>query len=73
MKHIYNTWIKFGEFLGKISSTIILFFLFFFLFTPIAIFLKLIGKDLLNKKIDKNKTSYWLSREMQPTSMKYQF
>ena len=70
---IYNGWIKFGEEIGKVTSKIILFILFFLLFTPIALFFRVIGKDLLNKKIQKEKKSYWIKREVQPTSMKYQF
>ena len=70
---IYNGWIKFGDTIGKVTSKIILFVLFFLLFTPIALFLRVIGKDLLDKKIKRDKKSYWIEREEQPTSMKYQF
>ena len=31
------------------------------------------SKDLLNKKVDKSKKSYWIERESQPESMKQQF
>jgi hypothetical protein len=69
----YNIWMKVGEFIGGIVSKIILFILFFGLFTPISIFLKVIGKDLLHKKLDKSQESYWTNREIQPQSMKNQF
>lgn len=69
----YKVWVKFGEFIGGIISKIIILTLFYGMFTPIAIVLKILGKDLLNKKLDKESKSYWLIREKQPESMKYQF
>ena len=73
LEKFYDIWMKIGEFLGKISSTIIMFILFFMLFTPISFILKLLSKDLLKKKIDKNSTTYWIKRDEQPQSMKNQF
>jgi hypothetical protein len=72
-KSFYDIWMKIGEILGKISSSIILFIIFFILFTPISFILKLLSKDLLKKKIDKNSTTYWIKRDDQPQSMKNQF
>ncbi len=69
----YKVWIKIGDFIGGIISKIIMFILYFGLFTPISIFLKILGKDLLNKKVDKSPESYWIEREKQPESMKNQF
>ena len=69
----YKIWIKFGEFIGNYISKIVLFILYFAVFTPISLLLKLLGKDLLNKKIDKNTATYWIDRDEQPQSMKYQF
>jgi hypothetical protein len=70
---VYKYWIKFGDKLGQFTSKIALSIIFFLLFTPISLFLKLMGKDLLDKNIEKSKKSYWIEREIQPTSMKYQF
>ncbi|MDB4056846.1 hypothetical protein N9522_00665 [Candidatus Thioglobus sp.] len=69
----YKIWIKIGEFIGGIISKIIMFALYFGLFTPVSIFLKILRKDLLNKKVDKSKSTYWNNRERQPESMKNQF
>lgn len=73
LTQFYTIWTKVGEFIGGIISKIVMFILFYGLFTPVAIFLRLIGKDLLNKKIDKSQESYWIERETQPQSMKNQF
>ncbi len=69
----YNIWMKFGKIMNKISTFIIMFILFYFLFTPISLILKMFSKDLLNKKIDSTVSSYWIKREEQPQSMKKQF
>lgn len=69
----YNVWMKIGHVIGGAVSITILFVLFFMVFTPIALFLKLIRKDLLNKKLDKTQDSYWIDRDIQPHSMKQQF
>ncbi len=71
-KKIYNYWIKFGEILGIFTSKITLSIIFFAIFTPISIVLKLIGKEPLDRAID-GRDSYWVDRDTQPTSMKYQF
>lgn len=69
----YNVWIKIGEFMGNIISKVIIVILFYGIFTPIALILKLLGKDLLGKKLDQKSTSYWIKRESQPGSLKNQF
>lgn len=73
LSSFYKIWMRIGEFIGGIISKIMLFILYFFIFTPIAFVLRLIGKDMLNKKIDKSQKSYWNIREIQPESMKNQF
>ena len=70
---LYKKWVFFGMFVGKINSYIILCILFYGLITPIALFFKVIGRDALNKKMDKKKTTYWATKEQQPMSMRYQF
>ncbi len=69
----YKNWIKLGEFIGGITSLIVMFILFFGLFTPISLLFKVTGKDSLNKKIDRSSDSYWITRTRQPESMKNQF
>ena len=70
---MYRTWVRSGEFVGAILSKVIMFLLYFGLFTPMALIMRILGKDLLNKKLDKNTDTYWIIRETQPESMKNQF
>jgi uncharacterized membrane protein len=69
----YQIWIRFGDLLGKINGFLISFILFYVIFTPVAILLKLMKKDLLSKKLDRAKSSYFIDRKEQPHSMKNQF
>tara|TARA_Y100000992_G_scaffold292036_1_gene249088 strand:- start:929 stop:1300 length:372 start_codon:yes stop_codon:yes gene_type:complete len=65
-------WFKFGLFLGRIFSPIIMSFIFFFVVTPIAILMKLLKKDLLNLKFNNNDT-YWIEKDEPKSKMKNQF
>ena len=65
-------WIKFGMILGKIIAPIIMGLIYFVIITPIGLFMRLIGKDLLRTKFSKN-NSYWIKREKNIGSMKKQF
>ena len=64
-------WIKFGILLGKIISPIVMSLVFFFVVTPIGIFVKILKKDVMGLKI--GESSYWITREDKIQSMKKQF
>ena len=65
-------WVKFGEILGRIIAPIVMGIVYFLIITPIGLFMRLIGKDLLGIKFSENK-SYWIKREKSIGSMKRQF
>jgi len=67
-------WMQFGLLLGMIVSPIVLGVIFFGLFTPIAMLMRLSGRDELRLKYTQ-KTSHWISREepVKSKSFKYQF
>ena len=65
-------WFKFGIFLGKIISPLIMGIIFFLVVTPIGFVMRLLGKDLLNLKYNKNK-SYWIEKDSLKSKMKNQF
>lgn len=69
-------WMKFGLLLGKIVSPIALGILFYAVFSPMGVVLRLFGKDPLRLKRDADATSYWIAREPPgppPGSMTNQF
>ena len=65
-------WFKFGIFLGKIISPIIMGVIFFFVVTPIGLIMKTLRKDLLNLEYNKN-TTYWIEKSGPKSKMKNQF
>ena len=65
-------WFKFGIFLGKIVSPLIMGVIFFFVVTPIGLIMRMLGKDLLNLKQNKNK-SYWIEKSGPKSKMRNQF
>ena len=65
-------WFKFGIFLGKIVSPIIMGIIFFFVVTPTGVLMRIFGKDLLNLKYNNNK-SYWIEKTGPKSKMKNQF
>ena len=65
-------WFKLGLFLGKIVSPIIMFFIFFIVVTPIGILMRLLKKDLLKLKYNKDDT-YWIEKNDIKSNMKNQF
>ena len=65
-------WFKFGILLGRIVSPVIMGLIFFLVVTPIALIMRIIGKDLLNLKFNKEK-SYWIEKTGPKSKMKNQF
>ena len=65
-------WFKFGNFLGKIISPVIMGIIFFLVVTPIAILMRLLKKDLINIKFN-NDRSYWIEKDKVKSKMKNQF
>ena len=65
-------WFKFGLFLGKLISPLIMGFIFFLVVTPIGLLMRMFGKDLLNLKFN-TKKSYWIKKDGLKSKMKNQF
>ena len=67
-----KVWFKFGIFLGKIISPVVMGIIFFLVVTPIAFLMRILKKDLLNLKFNKN-SSYWIEKTDPKSTMKNQF
>ena len=65
-------WFKFGIFLGKIISPLIMGAIFFLVVTPIGLIMRLLRKDILGLKFNNNK-SYWIEKTGPKSKMKNQF
>lgn len=55
----YRGWMKVAHLIGGVVTTVILSTVFFLIFAPIGLLFRLIGKDHLDRKIDKLTPSYW--------------
>ena len=66
-------WFKFGLLIGSIVAPIVMAFVYFFTVLPTGLIMRLLGKDLLKQKLDKNAKSYWIERKEPMGSMKNQF
>ena len=72
LKPLNKLWFKFGLLLGKIISPFVMGIIFFIVVTPIAILMRLLRKDLLKLKFNKN-NSYWIQKSGPKSKMKNQF
>ena len=65
-------WFKFGNFLGKVISPLIMGIIFFLVVTPMGFLMRMLGKDLINLKYNKSDT-YWIKKSGPRSKMKNQF
>jgi hypothetical protein len=63
IKPIYQAAFFIAQILGWINTRLILGLIFYLIFAPIAILFKMIKKDPLDRKIDRQAKSYWISRD----------
>ena len=59
---VYWIWMKLAHLLGWVNTRLLLGIIFFVIITPMAVVMKVFGRDALNRKIDKNVDSYWIPR-----------
>jgi flagellar biosynthesis protein FlhB len=58
-----RAWMKFGELLGRVVSPVVLGLIFFGVFTPFAVVMRLFGRDAMCRKWDAAAPSYWVKRD----------
>ena len=66
-------WFKFGLLIGSIVAPIVMAFVYFVTVVPTGLIMRLLRKDILKQKLDKNAKSYWIERKEPMGSMKNQF
>ena len=65
-------WFYIGNFIGSCMSYIVMFLIFIATIIPIGFLLKVMNKDVVDKKLDKNAKSYWKIKK-DKVSLKNQF
>lgn len=63
LQPLNRAWFQLGLLLGKIVNPIVLSLVFFLVFTPAALLLRLFGKDLLRLRPVPGSRSYWILRQ----------
>ena len=66
-------WIQIGGGLSIIVNPIIIGLLFYFIFTPLSLIIRIFKKDLLNTNFNRTDKSYWIVREKKPEPINRQF
>lgn len=64
MKPFHTAWMKFAFILGWFWTRIFLGIFYYFIITPTGLLMRLLGKDLLDEKLDKSAKSYWHKRDV---------
>ena len=66
-------WFKLGLALGAVVAPVVMALVYFTTVVPIGLIMRLMGKDMLRQKLNKNAKSYWIERIEPMGSMKSQF
>jgi hypothetical protein len=76
LRPLNRLWLKFGLLLHRVINPLVMGLLFFAVFTPMGMLMRLGGKDFLRLKFRAPDASYWISRTdpaNAPGSMRNQF
>jgi hypothetical protein len=63
LRPLYFAWMAVGLTLGTIVTTVLLTVFFLLVITPVGLFFRLIGRDALHRKFDRQAASYWIPKE----------
>ena len=63
LKEFYKRWMKVAHGIGAIVTNVILSVIYYCIFGVVGIVLRIMGKDIMNQKLNTQVKSYWLARE----------
>ncbi len=63
LRPLNRAWMRLGALLNAVVSPLVLGLMFFGMITPMAIAMRLAGRDALRLKFDRAPVSYWVERE----------
>ncbi|MFA5144382.1 MAG: SxtJ family membrane protein [Candidatus Omnitrophota bacterium] len=63
LKYFYIPWMKLAFVLSWLNTRLLLCFIFYFIFSPIGLIMRLFRVDLLERKFDRSRGSYWKPKE----------
>ena len=73
LRFLSDAWEKFGLFLGKLFSPVILTLIYLITIVPVNLVVRILRIDLINKEVSNKVTSYWIKRKDSKVNFKDQF
>lgn len=70
LKQVYLGWMAMALAIGTVMTAVLLTLFFILVITPVGLFFKLIGRDVLQRKFDREAPSYWITKEYPITDRK---
>ncbi len=64
LRPVFQVWLKVAHFIGQVNTLVILTLLYYLVFTPYALVMRLFGRDSMQRKL-KSAGTYWESLEFQ--------
>lgn len=64
LRPLYILWMAFAFALSIVMTHVLLTVFFFLVMTPVALVIRLLGKDLLNRKFPGNQSTYWVDAQV---------
>lgn len=58
LRPVYTVWMTFALLLGRVTTPVILGVVFFVIFFPVALVFRVLGKDPMNRKFEKTRSTY---------------
>jgi len=63
LRPIFVGWMILAFPIGWVVSKLLLLVLYFIVLTPVAVLFRLMGRDLLKRRLDSGHSSYWITKE----------
>ncbi len=63
VKPLFYGWMTMALALGYVMTRVLLTIFFFLVLTPVALIFRLIGRDALHRKLDRDAQSYWIPKQ----------
>ena len=67
----YVAWLTIGGVIGFVISNLLLVLVFYIVITPIGLLLRLVGKDPLERRLDRSAATYWKDAEKPVDARRY--
>lgn len=63
LRRFYLLWMTMALAMGMVMTAVLLTVFFLLVITPVGLFFRLIGRDVLHRKFDRQAASYWITKE----------